>query len=126
MDKNFILILCGLHSVVLAVFHIFFWRIFKWKKQLALLSLPNRAIMQIFNLRTIYFFFLIAFLCFFYKKELLETNLGHALLIGCSLFWVGRTIEQFVFLHRIKHWTVHFLTAIFVLGAVLFALPVYL
>lgn len=123
MNLSFILTLCGLYSVALAIFHVFFWSIFRWKQQLALLTLPNRAIMQIFNLRAIYYFSFTAFLCFFYQQELLETSLGHAVLIGSSLFWIGRTIEQIIFLHRIKHWTVHFLTAMFVLGAVLFALP---
>ncbi len=123
MDNAFILTLCGLHSLALAVFHVLFWRIFQWKKQLALLNTANRAIMQILNLRLIYTFLFVAFLCFFYQKALLETDLGHALLIGCSLFWVGRTVEQFIFL-RIHHWMVHLLTAVFALGAVLFAWPV--
>jgi len=61
MDKNFILTLCGLHSIVLAIFHVLFWRIFQWKKQLPLLNPANRATMQILNLRLIYGFLFVAF-----------------------------------------------------------------
>ena len=42
--------------------------------------------------------------------------------LAAGLFWVGRTLEQFVFL-PVNHAMVHVLTALFVLGAVLFALP---
>ncbi|MBM7093101.1 hypothetical protein JTP67_32280, partial [Streptomyces sp. S12] len=61
-------------------------------------------------------------LCFLFAEELHSTALGRAVLLGMSLFWVGRTIEQFVFL-RINRPMVHVLTALFVLGAVLFAMP---
>ncbi len=62
-----------------------------------------------------------------WTSELLQEHMpadayGRALLAGMSLFWVGRTIEQFVFL-RINRPLVHALTALFVLGAVLFAMP---
>ena len=50
--------------------------------------------------------------------------MGHAVLLGMSAFWVGRSVEQFVFL-RINHPGVHALTALFVIGAVLFALPLF-
>lgn len=57
-------------------------------------------------------------LCFAFTRELHATSLGRAVLVGMSLFWVGRTIEQFVFLPMI-----HVLTTLFVVGAALFALP---
>jgi hypothetical protein len=45
---------------------------------------------------------------------------------GFSLFWLGRFVEQFVFLRKINHWAVHVLTGLFLLGSVLFALPIFL
>jgi hypothetical protein len=53
-----------------------------------------------------------------------STALGRALLLFMSLFWAGRTIEQFVFL-RVNKPLVHVLTALFVIGGVLFALPLW-
>lgn len=126
MDKiRMIIFACGLHSVALAVFHLFFWKIFDWKNDLKHLSFANRAIVQILNTRLIYFFIFIAFLCFVYPHELANTNLGKAIFAGISLFWLGRTIEQFIFLKKHNAF-IHILTLVFILGAILFALPLIL
>ena len=122
---NLIIFLCGLHSVALAIFHISFWKLFNWKSDLKSLSYANRVIIQILNTRLIYFFLFVAFLCFAYPNELADTNLGKAFLVGISLFWLGRTVEQFIFLK--KHNTfIHILTIVFITGAILFALPLLL
>lgn len=122
---SIIIFLCGLHSVALAIFHILFWKLFNWKSDLKSLSYANRAIIQILNTRLIYFFLFVAFLCFVYPNELVNTNLGKAFLAGICLFWLGRTVEQFIFLK--KHNTViHILTIAFITGAILFALPLLL
>jgi hypothetical protein len=60
--------------------------------------------------------------CFAFTSELHATCPGRAVLIGMSLFWVGRTIEQSVFL-RINQPMIHVLATLFVVGAALFALP---
>ncbi len=114
---------CGFFSVLLAIFHILFWKLFAWQKDLQKLSFANQAIMQIMNLRLIYLFFFIAFMCFYFPEELVTTTLGKAFMIGCSLFWLGRTIEQFIFIN-INHIKVHLLTAVFLLGTILFLIPI--
>nr|WP_219339828.1 hypothetical protein [Luteimonas salinisoli] len=115
---------CGVHSLGFALFHAAFWKLFDWKYELRKVALPTRAITQILNLRLIYVFSGIAALCFLFPADMAGTRLGRALLLFMALFWVGRTIEQCVFL-RVNHPLVHALTALFVLGAVLFALPVF-
>ena len=119
MSPDLLVQLCGLHSFAFALFHLAFWKLFNWKRELQKVGLPTRAITQILNLRLIYFFTGIGVLCFAFTQELHSTALGRALLLFMSLFWVGRTIEQFVFL-RVNHAGVHALTALFVLGALLF------
>lgn len=114
--------LCGLHSLAFAVFHLAFWKLFRWRHSLRTATVADRAILQILNLRLIYVLLGVAALCFFHTDDLQSTPLGRALLAGMSLFWMGRTVEQFVFL-RINRPLVHALTALFVLGAALFALP---
>ncbi|MDH5822831.1 hypothetical protein QFW77_07460 [Luteimonas sp. RD2P54] len=118
------MLLAGLHSAGFALFHAAFWKLFGWKHELRKLALPTRAITQILNLRLIYVFAGIAALCFLFPAEIAGTPLGRGLLAFMALFWVGRTIEQFVFL-RVNHPMVHALTALFVLGAALFALPLF-
>ncbi len=122
MSRDLLVQLCGLHSFTFALFHMGFWKLFDWKRDLRKTSLATRAVTQILNLRLIYFFIGIGVLCFAFARELHATPLGRALLAFMSLFWVGRTIEQFVFL-RIDKPLVHALTLLFVVGAILFALP---
>lgn len=120
-----IIYLCGAYSVGFAIFHLFFWRLFNWKNELQKLSIANRAILQISNLRLIYLSFLVSFICFCFPTELISTTLGNTFLAGMSLCWLGRTIEQFIFL-RVNKRMVHVLTILFVLGTILFALPLFL
>jgi hypothetical protein len=116
------LLACALHSLGLAAFHAGFWKLFDWPRSLASTTVANRAILQIANLRLIYFFFGVAGMCLVFPRELRSTPLGRALLGFMVLFWVGRTLEQWLFL-RVNHAGVHALTGVFVLGAVLFAVP---
>lgn len=122
MDGETLILLGGLHSLGFAIFHMAFWKLFHWPQTLASTSVATRAVTQILNLRLIYVLLGMAALCFFLPHELLGTRLGHALLAGMSLFWVGRTVEQFVFL-RYNTLLVHALTVLFVVGALLFAVP---
>lgn len=125
MSPDLLVQFCGVHSFAFALFHLGFWKLFDWKRDLEKVSLATRAVTQILNLRLIYFFLGIGALCFAFTRELHATPLGRALLVFMSLFWAGRTIEQFVFL-RIDKPLVNVLTVLFVLGAILFALPVFL
>lgn len=122
MRPDLPLLLCALHSFGFAAFHLAFWKLFGWKRELAKVGLPTRAIVQILNLRLVYLFAGIGVLCLLYPDELRGTPLGRAVLAFMALFWAGRTVEQFVFL-RVDHRLVHALTALFVLGMILFALP---
>jgi hypothetical protein len=124
MNKHLLIHLCGVHSLGFAVFHCFFWRIFQWRQELPKLRAANRGILQILNLRLIYVFLFAAILCFLFPEELRTTRLGNAFLIGASVFWWGRAIEQFLFF-RINHPLVHFLSFLFVTGGVLFLLPLF-
>ena len=125
MDDQVMIFLCGVYSLGFAVFHTQFWKIFNWKTDLEKLQPANKAIIQIANIRLIYLFLFVAAICFIFPDELSATTLGNFFLIGMSLFWLGRTIEQFIFV-RIKHPMVEMLTFIFILGTIMFAIPVFL
>jgi hypothetical protein len=47
------------------------------------------------------------------------------IMTGMSIFWIIRTIEQFIFL-PLNNRFVHLLTIMFIAGAILFLLPVIL
>lgn len=120
-----IIYICGMYSLAFGIFHIGFWKIFKWKGDLKKLSFANSGIMQILNIQIIFYFLFVAFVCFVFPHELLSTKLGKVFLAGCSLFWLIRTIQQFIFL-RANHYAIHILTIIFLVGTILFGLPVFL
>jgi hypothetical protein len=124
-SMNTVIFICGLYSVGFGIFHILFWRIFDWKNDLKKLKFANRGIIQVLNLCLIYFFLLVGFLCFIYPEELLHTTIGNAFLTAISLFWFGRTIEQFIFF-RTNNKYVHLLTIVFAIGTILFALPLFM
>lgn len=128
IDPTTVVLLAGLHSLAFAVFHAGFWRMLRWPSSLESAGAANRAVIQILNLRLLYVFLGIAALCFFFPDELVGTALGRALLLGMSGFWIGRTIEQFVFFRtaRTSRSFMNALTALFAIGAVLFALPVFI
>ena len=117
----------GIHSLFFAIFHSLFWSKLNWNKQLIKLDDTNNAVMQILNLRIIFVFIFHSFLCLFYTSELLTSNIGKALLVGSSLFWIGRTIEQFWFRKKLPvyHPLSIFLTLLFIIGSVIYLIPLF-
>jgi hypothetical protein len=112
----------GVFHLAIAIFHLFFWRIFRWKEDLALLTRINRAIVQILNLCLTFVFFAAAYISFFHAAELLFTPLGRTILASIALFWVLRLILQFVFFggtHRLSNLFI----VIFLAGIVLYLIP---
>ena len=122
MNKITILFICGIYNLLFAIFHILFWKIFNWKKDLKRISIASRAIMQILNIRVIYIFLLMAFIYLFYPEQLIETRIGYILFIGFTVFWIGRTIEQFIFL-KVRSKMVNVLTIVFIIGIIIHLTP---
>lgn len=110
--------LCGLHSLAFGAFHLAFWKLFDWPRSLQSTTLANRAIIQILNLRLTWVFAAMGAALLAWPAEVAGTRLGHALLGFLCAFWIGRTVEQVVFL-RVDRLMVHGLTLLFALGALL-------
>ncbi|MCL2682881.1 MAG: hypothetical protein FWE63_05280 [Bacteroidales bacterium] len=118
-----VIYLCGFYSLIFAVFHMGFWKMFKWAEELKKLDIVNKAVMEVLNIQIIFIFLFISTICFVFPNELRSTKMGHIVLLGCSLFWLIRIVNQFIFF-EINVGT-YVLTAIFVIGVVIFALPVF-
>lgn len=121
MDNKLLIIVGGYFHLLFAVFHLFFWRVFNWKKDLAYLTNVNRGIMQVLNLCLTFVFFVIAFICISYPGELLTSQLGRVILISISIFWLFRTIYQFLFFSLRKKFSL-ILTVLFVAGFIIYAM----
>ncbi|SHG04340.1 hypothetical protein [Pedobacter caeni] len=120
-----LLIIGGIHSLLFGLFHCMFWNKLRWKTVLKKIDPGNEAVMQILNLRIIYIFFLHSFLCFFFTDDLLATPLGNMILIGSSMFWLGRTIEQFVYQKQLpfKDPVNMVVTIMFMIGIAIYTIP---
>lgn len=117
-----VIIFLGFYNLLFAIFHLLFWKLFKWNKEVPKLSFANRGIIQILNIQIIYYFLIVAIVCFCFTTELLSTHLGKVFLLGNSLFWAIRLVQQYIFLRK-NSFVIHFLAILFLLGAVLFSLP---
>lgn len=125
MDKITILYICGFYNLILAVFHIFFWSVFKWKKTLTKGTKTNAVVTQIMNIQLIYLFLFMAVVYLVYPNELINSRIGSVLIFGYAGFWIIRFAQQFIFL-KIKGSFVITLTVLFLIGAIIHTLPILL
>jgi len=109
----------GAYTVALIIFHMLFWRIFKWPETLASLNFVNKATMQVLNISITFIFFIFAYISFAHTQELLNTKLGNSLLVLISGLWLFRAVQQVVF-YKLKHKASVGLTIFFLLGAFLY------
>ena len=84
MSQDLPLLLCALHSYAFAAFHLAFWRLFGWKRELAKVGLATRAIAQILNLRLVYVLMGIGTACLLFPAELRGTALAGRC---CGSWW---------------------------------------
>jgi hypothetical protein len=113
----------GIYTLALIVFHVFFWRIFKWPETLASLNYVNRATMQVLNISLTFIFCIFAYVSFLHTDELLNTQLGQAMLVSISMLWLFRAALQLVF-YGWRHKVSAALAVYFLLGAILYGAPV--
>jgi len=109
----------SLFNLGFAVFHIFFWKLFHWRKDLASLTVINRGVMQILNLCLTFAFLIFAYISAFHTAEMTSTALGRALLALIAVFWLLRAIEQIIFFGLARARSLGFF-AVFLAGALLY------
>jgi len=97
MDPRDLVIAGGVFHAALVVFHLFFWKLFRWKTELAKLTSLNRAVMQVLNLCLTFAFVVFAYLSWVHTDELVSTDMGRALLLLLALFWYSRAAQQIIF-----------------------------
>jgi len=123
MSNETLLIIGGIYHIAFFVFHLFFWKIFNWKKSLAPINRVQRGVMQVLNLCLMFAFLIFAYISLFHTHEMLSTGLGSALLCLIAIFWALRTVEQFVFFSIRKPFSI-VLLILFIFGTVIYLIPV--
>lgn len=112
----------GIFNLGFVIFHLFFWKIFNWEKELRLLNVVNRGIIQILNLCLIFVFLLFSYISFFHTLELTSSGLGISILFFISLFWFLRAIQQ-IYFYGLKNRISLILFMIFGLGGLIYLYP---
>jgi hypothetical protein len=110
------------YNVALAMFHLSFWRVFRWHDELPKLHPANRGVMQVLNIMLIFVFLLVAGLEVLLADEMTGTALGRALLAGMMVFWILRAGLQLVFWPAAPRAVNGALAFLFLVGAGLHAL----
>jgi len=121
-SPNLYVIAGGIYNLGFAIFHLFFWRLFRWREDLASLTHINRSVMQILNLCLTFVFLLFGYLSLFHTTELVAGSLGNTLLLGIALFWFLRMAQQMVFFGIRNRISAAF-TVLFFLGGLVYLLP---
>ena len=117
-----LIIIGGFLWLAFFVFHIFFWKLFDWKRDLESLTEVNRAIMQVLNLCLMLVFLIFAYVSIFHADELLTTDLGRSMLVGIVLFGVFRAVEQVVFFD-LKHIRSKAILLVALIGTTIYLIP---
>lgn len=110
------------YHLAFALFHLGFWKLFRWQDELPKLGFINRNIMQILNLCLTFIFLAIAWISFVHADALSATALGRTLLIVIALFWLLRAFLQ-AFYFGIKDMRSFAFLLVFVAGATLYLVP---
>ncbi len=85
----------GVLLIGLAFLHAFFPRRFRWKEELAGLSLLSRQIMYVHTLFIALTILLMGVLCLTSADELVNTQFGRRICLGLAIFWTTRLLVQF-------------------------------
>jgi hypothetical protein len=123
MNTYLLLTIGGILHLSVAVFHLLFWHLFKWKIDLKSLSPINKSVMPVMNICLIIYFLMNAFISFFYPDELINTNLGVSISTFITFFWLVRTVLQFIYFDYKKPVSI-LLIIIFISLTLIYASPI--
>lgn len=76
----------GVYNIGFAVFHLFFWRLFRWAEELPRLGRVNQGIVPVLNLALTFMFIMVG--------TLMLVAPSVELLAGMTLFWIFRATLQ--------------------------------
>ena len=94
MTAEILIYIGGVYQLVWAFTHSYLPKQLDWKNTLAPLDDFNRILMLIFSKLLLFFYLGTALICFIFAKELPDTDMGLAILIFLSLYWLVRALLQ--------------------------------
>ncbi|MBI5423112.1 MAG: hypothetical protein HZA32_03440 [Opitutae bacterium] len=107
-------------NAAFGLFHLGFWKLFRWREELPRLSAINRGVVPVLNIMLTYVFFAVALAQATLREAWVATPLGRAALVGVTGFWVLRAGLQLICWPRVaRSWA---LFGVFLVGVALHAL----
>ncbi len=94
MTLEILLTIGGIFHLAFLLFHLMFWKLFKWNTQLEKLHPINKGAMQAMNIILIAVFAIFAAISLGFQQELLNTDLGFFLIASIAAVWLLRSIIQ--------------------------------
>ena len=93
----------GVLTLLIAIFHTRFYKMFNWKNDFEKITIINARIIYTIHLALLLLFFMIAAISIIYAKELSQSvGLAFGFNLLYSIFWMWRLIWQFVYFKREK------------------------
>lgn len=124
MNNETIVYLGGMYNIILVIFHLSFWKVFKWKKELKRMNFLNGNVYQILNISLTFIFVMFAYLSIFYNSELVTTPLGIITLKLIAFFWFFRALQQ-IYFFGIKNLVSMGFVIYFLLGTIIYIYPTF-
>ncbi len=110
----------GVVNLLIAVLHLFFWKLFDWQVELKKLSVVNSNVMQMLNLFSIVFLLYSAALLIFRPSEFLSSAIGRTFLGMLATMYLARLAMEFYFPEGSLGFAVFLLITV-----ILFATPIF-
>jgi cytochrome b561 len=98
MISQISVIIGGIFSLLMVIFHTQFYKLFNWKEDFGKISTRNQRIFYTIHIALYLFFIIFAILSFAYINELSQcSGLAFGIMVGYSLFWLWRTVWQIIY-----------------------------
>lgn len=94
MNTEILVYIGGAYQLIWAFAHLRFPKQLDWNNTLATLDDFNRILMLIFSKLLLFFYLGTAVICFVYASDLLDTDVGLAILVFLSAYWLVRALLQ--------------------------------
>lgn len=95
--RKILVIAGGINFLLFGLYHLSFFFFPEWKNELNKLTELIGNMVQMSNIGLSVFLLAFGFIMLFYRREILNSALGKALLIVFSLFWLARLVGEFAF-----------------------------
>ena len=113
----------GSLTLLMALFHLRFPKLFHWKNDYTSISEVNKKIFFTIHLALLFMFIVIGILSLVYARELSEcTGISFGFNVAISVFWLWRVVWQIFYF---KGKTIHYiLIAVFLILSATYSVPV--